>query len=105
VTEPAGCPTPRDVAERLAEQARRELARRLAVVRWNEQLEAVVDIVLDAEEAGRGVIITTTAWPPTIVARSTTYVGPGRAAIFRTDHVDPRPIFRTIRTDNLRRTA
>lgn len=101
----ADCPTPREVAERVASAARRDLVRRLRIIQWNQQMEAVVDVIIDAHAAGRGVMITTSASLNTITARSTKHVRPGRAAIFDLDADDTRPTFRTIRPEHLRRTT
>jgi hypothetical protein len=94
-------PLPSDFAAHLRTIA----AQQRRVASWNEQLAVVVDTILTANAAGRGVMISVSYADAKIVALSSNVLEPGQAVIFDRDSDSPRPIHRTIRTEHLTRST
>lgn len=93
-------PTPSDAARTGAKLA----ARRRAIAAWNDQMHAVVDVILHADDIGRGVIIQVSRTNNRVDARASVHVAAGRAAIFDHDRPGTTFVTRPIRTEHLRST-
>jgi len=70
---------------------------------WNTQMEAVIDVIIDAAGVGRGVIISYSTTRNEIEARTSEIVPAGEAAIWNRDSNAGHPAHRTIRPEHLAR--
>lgn len=70
---------------------------------WNTQMEAVIDVVIDAAGRGRGVVISYSVSSNTIEAHASDIVPGGQAVIWNRDSDAVRPTHRTIRPEHLAR--
>lgn len=93
-------PTPRELNERL--EARRldtlsaEWARTFRVMQWNDQMAAAMEVIVEADRRGVGVIISYSHEANSITARTSSLVAHRIAKVFNLDADDPRPTTRAL---------